>query len=143
MSDIPMFSARGTTDAERLSEVMSYLSSLSPAIDRELLSIDFSNLNSDLADRINKGITEHQDLSGFASKNYAKNNFTSFGYVNGVKDVIDANIDSINTVLGNWYSGFPYSNVTDELYTLKGNVSSLETIVSELQERITALENKG
>lgn len=72
MSDIPKFSARGTTDAERLSEVMSYLSSLSSSIDRELLSIDFSNLNSDLADRINKGITEHQDLSGFASKNYTQ-----------------------------------------------------------------------
>lgn len=72
MSDIPMFSARGNTDAERISEMMSYLSNLSSAIDRELLSIDFSNLNSDLADRINKGITEHQDLTGFSSKNYTK-----------------------------------------------------------------------
>ena len=136
MSDIPMFSARGTTDAERLSEVMSYLSSLSSAIDRELLSIDFSNLNSDLADRINKGITEHQDLSGFASKNYAKNNFTSFNYVNGIRETLDGDISAINNIIGDWYSGFPYSNVTYELYELRNRVSALEN-------RVSALENKG
>lgn len=136
MSDIPMFSARGTTDAERLSEVMSYLSSLSSAIDRELLSIDFSNLNSDLADRINQGITEHQDLSGFASKNYAKKNFAQREFVAGIKEELDTDIYNINVKIGDWYSGFPYSNVTDELYELRNRVSALE-------DRVSTLENKG
>jgi hypothetical protein len=136
MSDIPMFSARGTTDAERLSEVMSYLSSLSSAIDRELLSIDFSNLNSDLADRINKGITEHQDLSGFASKNYAKNNFTSFNYVNGITETLGGDISAINNIIGDWYYHFPYNDISGLLYELREKIE-------ELDDRITALENKG
>ena len=133
MSDIPMFSARGNTDTERLSEIMSYLTNLSSAIDRELLSIDFSNLNSDLAGRINKSITEHQDLSSFASKNYAKKNFTSFELVNAIKEELETEINKINAVVGNWSYEFPYESITEAISELKEKVSLLE-------ERISALE---
>ena len=70
MSNIPIPFIQGQTDAERVTEISSYLQSLSSAIDRELMSIDSSNLNEDLRMRIDSSLTEHQDLTGFASKNY-------------------------------------------------------------------------
>lgn len=140
MSDIPVPSIRGKTDSERVAEVVSYLSSLSSAVDRALLSIDFTNLNEGLAERINQSITEHQDLSGYASKSYAKKNYTSFSFVNGVKTALEGEIGSINTVIGDWYYHFPWSNISAELYDVRNKVSALITKVSELEERIAALE---
>lgn len=119
MSDIPMFSARGNTDSEKIAEIMSYLSGLSSSIDRELLSIDFSNLNGDLADRINKSVTEHQDLSGFASKNYAKNHFYDK--------------ESVNAMLENFYTK---QYINSYFY----NIYEIDAKLDGIIDRIEALE---
>lgn len=115
MSDIPMFSAKGSTDAEKVQEIISYLSNLSSAVDRELLSIDFSNLNSDLANRINKSVTEHQDLSAFASKNYTKNNFYN-------KETIDAKFE------------FLYSNQETHSASINDIYSHIWRIEDDIEE---------
>lgn len=73
MSDFPALSLRGKTDSEKLAELISYLPSLTSSIEREMMSLDFSNLNEDLQKKISSGITEHQDLSGFSSKIYTQN----------------------------------------------------------------------
>lgn len=73
MSDFPALSLRGKTDSEKLAELISYLPSLTSSIEREMMSLDFSNLNEDLQKKISSGITEHQDLSGYSSKNYTQN----------------------------------------------------------------------
>lgn len=114
-----MFSAKGTTDAENIQDIMSYLSTLSSAIDRELLSIDFSNLNTNLADRINKSVTEHQDLSGFASKNYAKNHFYDK--------------ESVNAMLGNFYTK---QYINSYFY----NIYEIDDKLNKIIDRIEALE---
>lgn len=135
MSDIPVPSIRGNTDTERVTEMISYLSSLSSAIDRAFLSIDFSNLNEDLADRINKSITEHQDLTGYASKNYAKKNFTSFEFVDGVKVALEGYTDTKTQEV----KDYVYNNYCTygELQAVK---SELESKIEKLEERIKALE---
>lgn len=74
MSELPAFSPKGRTDSEKISEIISYLMILSSALDREMLSIDSPNLNKKLSDKIDGSIQEHQDLSGYASKNYVKSN---------------------------------------------------------------------
>jgi hypothetical protein len=75
MSNIPIPFIQGATEAEKVTEIASYLKSLSSAVERELMSIDSTNLNGDLRARIESSLTEHQDLTGFASKNYLKNHF--------------------------------------------------------------------
>lgn len=124
MSDFPVFSPRGTTDSAKLEELISYLPSLSSAIERELMSLDFSNLNSNLRSRIESGITEHQDLSGFASKNYAKNHFYEKEVVDEKIKVIQSDINGLKGTLSN----------------LSTNVSYLSTTVSSLEDRVKKLE---
>ena len=124
MSDFPVFSPRGTTDSAKLEELISYLPSLSSAIEREMMSLDFSNLNANLRSRIESGITEHQDLSGFASKNYAKNHFYEKEVVDGIKKELEGDI---RVVISN-------------MSTLSSYVSALSSTVSELDARVKKLE---
>lgn len=84
MSNIPIPFIQGATDAEKVTEIASYLKSLSSAVERELMSIDSSNLNEDLRTRIDSSLTEHQDLTGFASKNYLKNHFYNKEHVDNL-----------------------------------------------------------
>lgn len=70
MSDIPIFSAQGKTDSEKLAELIKFMPSLSSAIERQVSSLDFNNLNESLRNRIENSITEHQDLSGFSTNAY-------------------------------------------------------------------------
>ena len=124
MSDFPVFSPRGTTDSAKLEELISSLPSLSSAIEREMMSLDFSNLNANLRSRIESGITEHQDLSGFASKNYAKNHFYEKEVVDGIKKELEGDI---RVVISN-------------MSTLSSYVSALSSTVSELDARVKKLE---
>ena len=118
MSDFPALSLRGKTDSEKLAELISYLPSLTSSIEREMMSLDFSNLNEDLQKKISSGITEHQDLSGYASKNFAKKNFTSYQYVDGVKTELNAYIERLENL-----------------------VEGLSVVVSGLSETITIMQN--
>ena len=68
MSDLPIFSAQGKTDSEKLAELIKFLPSLSSAIDRQMSSLDFNNLNESLRKRIEDSVTEHQDLSEYATR---------------------------------------------------------------------------
>ena len=129
MSDFPALSLRGKTDSEKLAELISYLPSLTSSIEREMMSLDFSNLNEDLQKKISSGITEHQDLSGYASKNYTKK----------IANELESEIQSTQYVLtqlegyvGNW-SGF--SN-----YTMTEEIRSLYNEIVELKERLSKLE---
>ena len=124
MSDFPVFSPRGTTDSAKLEELISYLPSLSSAIEREMMSLDFSNLNANLRSRIESGITEHQDLSGFASKNYAKNHFYEKEVVDGIKKELEADV----------------RGVISDMATLSSYVSALSSKISELEESVKKLE---
>ena len=124
MSDFPVFSPRGTTDSAKLEELISYLPSLSSAIEREMMSLDFSNLNANLRSRIESGITEHQDLSGFASKNYAKNHFYEKEVVDGIKKELEADV----------------RGVISDMTTLSSYVSALSSKVSVLEESVKKLE---
>ena len=54
MNDIPMFYPKGSTDSERLAEVIAYLSMLPSEIDRAMNSIDASNFTPSFAEKINK-----------------------------------------------------------------------------------------
>lgn len=124
MSDFPVFSPRGTTDSAKLEELISYLPSLSSAIEREMMSLDFSNLNANLRSRIESGITEHQDLSGFASKNYAKNHFYEKEVVDGIKKELEADV----------------RGVISDMASLSSYVSALSSTISDLDARVKKLE---
>lgn len=101
MSNIPVPFIQGTTDAEKVTEIASYLKSLSSAVERELMSIDSSNLNEDLRTRIDSSLTEHQDLSGFASKNYLKNHFYEKEHVENLLK-LRVTLSELNSILSNY-----------------------------------------
>lgn len=129
MSNIPIPYIQGATDTERVTEIASYLKSLSSAVERELMSIDSSNLNGDLRERIESSLTEHQDLTGFASKNYLKNHFYE-------KDAIETFLDGINnsiTKLRDSISGFAKAS---DVSALAQQVESLATTVENLNDYV-------
>ena len=129
MSDFPVLSLRGSTDAERLAELASYIPSLTSAIEREMMSLDFSNLNEGLQQRINNSITEHQDLSGFASKNYAKNHFYEKKEVDGIKEELEDNIEDVENQLSQYAK-------SSELSALSQQISNLTTTVNKLNSYV-------
>lgn len=127
MSDLPIFSARGKTDSERLSELIAYLPSLSSAIDRQLMSLDFNNLNENLRSRIENSVTEHQDLTGYASKNYAKKNFPSFGYVDGVKEELEYYLSGLISYI---------EGLEEIINPMAETISIMQTRIDELEEAV-------
>ena len=131
MSDFPVLSLRGSTDAERLAELASYIPSLTSAIEREMMSLDFSNLNEGLQQRINNSITEHQDLSGFASKNYAKNHFYE-------KKEVDDRLKPIKTDVST------HAGKIDSLerYVFGDTGTNLQSVLSSIQTEITAIKKR-
>lgn len=159
MSNIPVPFIQGATDAERVTEIASYLKSLSSAVERELMSIDSSNLNEDLRVRIDSSLTEHQDLTGFASKNYLKNHFYE-------KEMVDIKLDNLEKAVDKEISSAvtPISNSVNSISQTVGSYSDkfdegtlcylMEKIYHQLFERsglfesstildrIVALENK-
>ncbi len=159
MSDFPALSLRGKTDAEKLAELVSYIPSLTSAIEREMMSLDFSNLNEGLQQRINSSLTEHQDLSGFASKNYAKNHFYEKGVVDDKLDNLDKalsqeitdtvkpvsqSVNTLNGVVGSYSSSFGEGTLcamVEKIYHQlfeRGGLLGADTIL----DRIEALEDK-
>ena len=159
MSNIPVPFIQGATDAEKVTEIASYLKSLSSAVERELMSIDSSNLNEDLRTRIDSSLTEHQDLTGFASKNYLKNHFYE-------KKMVDIKLDNLEKAVDKEISSAitPISNSVNSISQTVGSYSDkfdegtlcylMEKIYHQLFEqsglfesstildRIIALENK-
>ncbi len=72
MIDIPVPMITGNNDTEKINSIISYLQQLSTALERELMSIDYSNLSIELSKRIENSLTEHQDLSAYATKAYVE-----------------------------------------------------------------------
>lgn len=116
MSNIPVPFIQGATDAERVTEIASYLKSLSSAVERELMSIDSSNLNEDLRTRIDSSLTEHQDLSGFASKNYLKNHFYEKEHVENLLK-LRVTLSELESILSGYVSTSGLTSALGNYYT--------------------------
>lgn len=136
MSNIPSLYIQGKTDAEKIAELIAYLPTLSSALERELSSIDFSNLNENLSSRISNSITEHQDLTGFVSKNYSKNHFYDKKAVDEIASTLSEQIEDAVKDIENTLS--QYSNAIN---TLSENVSSLAGDVSALGQTVGKLDD--
>ena len=67
-------------------QIISYLNTLVDAVNRMFENIDITNLNSNLADKINSSITEHQDTSSLATAAKLKE----------ATDALSASVDSLN-----------------------------------------------
>jgi hypothetical protein len=145
MSNIPIPFIQGATDAEKVTEIASYLKSLSSAVERELMSIDSTNLNEELRTRIDSSLTEHQDLTGFASKNYLKNHFYE-------KEMVDIKLDNLEKAVDVEISSAvtPISNSVNSISQTVGGYSDefdegtlcylMEKIYHQLFERSGLLE---
>ena len=116
MSDLPVFSAQGKTDSEKLAELIKFMPSLSSAIDRQMSSLDFNNLNESLRKRIEDSVTEHQDLSEYATRAH------TWRVQNGLSNEIQS--------------------LSDEIQSLSDEIKNLKSKINELFGRVEDLESK-
>lgn len=72
MVNIQTPSINGRTDAEKIDQIARYLQYLAQIVEMNLSSISVDDLSPELRGKIDKILTEHQDLSHFASKSFAK-----------------------------------------------------------------------
>ena len=67
MNGIPLPLITEAGAEQRISQIIDHLNALAQETERMFTSIDFKNLNADLANRINSSLTEHQSLEEYAS----------------------------------------------------------------------------
>lgn len=148
MNNIPMPVITGVTDAEKIQNIISYLSQLFTELDRVLSSIGFPNLSQELSESIRKGITEHQSLSEYATKRFtldtandrynAATNYTDArlsyyaktDYVDGKVEDLQKNFNSLSDSLSN-LSG-TVESINDDIFGIKASLKSLEDQVANL-----------
>lgn len=149
MSDIPIFSSKGKTSDEKITEITSYLSSLYKSLDQSFLSIGFGNLNQELSDRINNSLTDHQDLTSFASKKYTKDYLSSNYYdqdsINAQNKVINENIEGLGkTVDGKADKSAVTGQITDAMDEVRegfsGEIYLVWKEIEKLQGRVSFIE---
>ncbi len=138
MNNIPMPVITGVTDAEKIQNIISYLSQLFSDLDRVLSSIGFPNLSQELSESIRKRITEHQDLSAYATNAFVKKHFeesiapyATEGWVRG------------NFVYDSTFSNLEYrfDELVELVNGLSGSVSSHQTAIAQMQEDIENLKS--
>lgn len=147
MSDIPIFSSKGKTSDEKITEITSYLSSLYKSLDQSFLSIGFGNLNQELSDRINNSLTDHQDLTSFASKKYTKDylssNYYDQDYINSQNAAINENIDGLGEIVGGKADKSAVtSQITDAMDEVRnGDIKEIWEEIKKLQGRVSFIES--
>lgn len=67
MNGIPLPLITEAGAEQQISQIVDHLNALAQETERMFTSIDFKNLNADLANRINSSLTEHQSLEEYAS----------------------------------------------------------------------------
>ena len=67
MNGIPLPLITEAAAEQQISQIVDHLNALAQETERMFTSIDFKNLNADLANRINSSLTEHQSLEEYAS----------------------------------------------------------------------------
>lgn len=126
MNNIPMPVITGVTDAEKIQNIISYLSQLFTELDRVLSSIGFQNLSQELSESIRKGITEHQDLSAYATNAFVKKHF----------EESIAPYATESWVRENFVYDSTFSDLKYRFDELSGTVSSHSTKIEKMYEEI-------
>lgn len=104
--NIPYPYISGLTDSQKLQAVITYLGQLVEELKRQLSSIDTSNMVPDVAEKIEKCITDETDLSEYALK----------------KDVAD--LDNKKSNVGHTHSQYA---LQDDLETVSSDLDTLTT----------------
>lgn len=140
MNNIPIPIITGVTDAEKIQNIISYLSQLFTELDRVLSSIGFPNLSHELSESIRKGITEHQDLSAYATRKFAldEDNITygqAQSYVHSYTQ----------SLLANYVTESDFNDLSETVNDLSGSVSSHSTSIATIEEALNGdgYFNKG
>lgn len=72
MSNIPVPMIHGANESEKIQNIISYITRLADTLSRELNSIGLENLSQELSEKIKSAISQHQDLSAYATKAYVE-----------------------------------------------------------------------
>lgn len=96
MTDIPYPMISDDSVENRINQLLSYLNTMVDSINRVFENIDITNLNKTLAKKINSGITEHQDTSGFTTSVKFEKEFKP--YEKELNKTLDDSKDYVETV---------------------------------------------
>lgn len=132
MNNIPMPVITGVTDAEKIQNIISYLSQLFTELDRVLSSIGFPNLSQELSESIRKGITEHQSLSEYATRKFVLDeDNTTYGQAR--KYTLEQ--------LASYVTDSEFNDLSNTVGNINGSVSSHSTAIAQMQEDIKNLKS--
>lgn len=98
---IPFPYISGLSDTQKLQEVITYLTQLVEELKRQLASIDTTNMIPEVAEKIEKCITEETDLSEYALKTELKSGLATKSNVGHGHDqyATDSDLNSLSSAL--------------------------------------------
>lgn len=168
MNGIPLPLITEAGAEQQISQIVDHLNALAQETERMFSSIDFKNLNADLANRINSSLTEHQSLEEYASsaklekvreeldglvtehRDYVNNNFytqaqmlktfCTLGY-------LQANYWEKNEADGYFakksYADATYAKRESDSYVTVSEYNELINKLNELTQKVSDLEQSG
>jgi hypothetical protein len=110
---IPFPHISGLSDTQKLQAVITYLTQLVEELKRQLTSIDTTNMIPEVAEKIEKCITEETDLSEYATRSMVKEYMEKVLAKLNTMDIKLEALSDIQEKVGNIYS-----DVTDSTYGL-------------------------
>ncbi len=134
MSNIPVPMIYGANDSEKIKDIISYITRLADTLSRELNSIGIPNLSQELREKIDGAISQHQDLSEYATSAAVEKkdaevysdaqsytlalllNYYTTGAVDEKIASVNGRIDGVNASI---------SIIYDEIESIKQKLSSL------------------
>lgn len=134
MTDIPYPMIAQGDAATTVAQIISYLSTLVDSINRMFENIDITNLNANLADKIKSSVTEHQDLSAYATAARLKESADALSSsVSALKQYADETFAPL-TALENYYTKKEIES--DLIGNTNNAVGTRRTAVKYIEDRI-------
>ena len=141
MNGIPLPLITEAGAEQRISQIIDHLNALAQETERMFTSIDFKNLNADLANRINSSLTEHQSLEEYASSaKLEKVREELDGLVTEHRDYVNNNFytqaQMLKTfcTLGYLQANYWEKNEADGYFAKKSGIVSIDSLIEVILE---------
>lgn len=140
MTDIPYPMISQGSAEDTLNQIIVYLNTLVDAINHMFENIDITNLNESLANRINSSLTEHQDMSAFATSANFKKEFGSFS--DNINSIFAEFKLQLKNDLEKYKEELDKSAISEEeLNAVSGRIGSLQQDIRDIESDIRSLNS--
>lgn len=124
MIDLPAPILEGKDDTEKLAELCNYVEQLHSSLERMFSNIDISNLNSELAEKINK-TSDDINLDTYATIQYVNDKGKDYDSVG----TAESKVSSHNS------SGSSHGDIRRDISDVKGDISDLNKEIGRVENK--------